>query len=163
MPSRITEREPPRPRRTVRRRPEAETREGRHADGRASSDQIDGNAHGCRAPGDRLRGPEGVGVAVSRPVTRLLVPGPDVTRQTPGRSVSRPTAAADDERTQGWSCSTSKMPSTLAPGCRRRARRRRCAGCPRSRWQEVSKVDDSTRTGQYIIPVSFRVRYGAFH
>jgi hypothetical protein len=33
-------------------------------------------------------------VAVAAPVTRLEVPGPDVTKQTPGRPVRRPTAAA---------------------------------------------------------------------
>jgi hypothetical protein len=33
-------------------------------------------------------------VAVAAPVTRLPVPGPEVTRQTPGLPVKRPTAAA---------------------------------------------------------------------
>src|SRR6478735_5557181 len=64
-------------------------------------------------------------LAVSRPVARLVVPGPDVTNATPGVAVSRPTAAAMKAAFCSWrhttssgppSISASKTGSILAPG-----------------------------------------------
>ncbi len=65
-------------------------------------------------------------LAVTNPVTRLLVPGPDVTMQTPGLPVILPMAAAmkaafcswrvTTNLISGWSRSALKTESIFAPG-----------------------------------------------
>jgi len=88
-------------------------------------------------------------VAVTSPVAKLLVPGPDVTRTTPGVPVNRPIAAAMNAAFCSWrhttssadpSSSASTTASILVPGIPNTYRTPARSSASTTRWAERTGV-----------------------
>src|SRR6202045_921065 len=106
-------------------------------------------------------------LAVIIPVARLLVPGPDVTRATPGVPVNRPTAAAMKAAFCSWrhttssgppSTSASKTGSILAPGTPKTYSMPYADSVSTTRWAELTSASlTSASLGLADLSVDVRV------